>query len=245
MTIEYYAVGGAVRDQLLGLRPHDFDFTVVGAAFDELRDSILAMGGSVFLEKPEYGTIRASVPVHFAARFFRLDFLSLSQQSVAADFVISRKDGHYSDGRRPDSTEPGTLYDDLARRDFTVNALAKAEDGELIDFFHGQDDIADGCLRAVGGAVDRFQEDALRAVRAIRFAVTKGFVFNGDVHAALSHAGVLHKLESVSIERVRAELHAAFVHDTIKTLDLLAGYPDLRRICLGRECWLKPTLEKP
>ncbi len=102
--VKIYLVGGSIRDQLLGLKSKDLDYAVEAGSYEEMRDYIKE-NGKIFLETPEYLTIRAHL-----------------KNGEPADFVLCRKDGEYSDGRRPDKVTPGTLYDDLARRDFTVNA---------------------------------------------------------------------------------------------------------------------------
>src|SRR5688572_2507881 len=116
MTVKVFEVGGAVRDKLLGLRPKDIDFAVEAPSFKAMHEFVSSTCSTIFLIKPEFLTIRA----HHATM-------------GAVDFVLCRKDGAYSDGRRPDTVEPGTIFDDLARRDFTINAMAFDEEGNLID----------------------------------------------------------------------------------------------------------------
>src|SRR4051812_36297006 len=120
MTVHLYEVGGHVRDSLLGIKSKDIDFAVEAESFMELFNWLNAQKFDIFLITEEYGTIRARFPKgHVNA-------------GLTADFVLCRKDGNYSDGRRPDSVSPGTIFDDLARRDFTVNAMARdLETGEL------------------------------------------------------------------------------------------------------------------
>ena len=109
-----YQVGGSLRDECLGRPCKDFDFSVEAPSYEAMREHLVQDGYTIFLEKPEYLTIRARFPKGHP------------QERVCADFVLCRKDGFYSDGRRPDTVEPGTIYDDLARRDFTMNAMARA-----------------------------------------------------------------------------------------------------------------------
>jgi tRNA nucleotidyltransferase (CCA-adding enzyme) len=226
---EMFLVGGAVRDKLLGLRPKDLDYVVIADSYDEMKDW-LTRGkiSQIFLEKPEYGTIRARL-----------------SSGEAGDFVLARKDGYYSDGRRPDSTEPGTLMDDLLRRDFTVNAMAEDEIGRIIDPFGGRRDLYALVLRTVRDPKEVFTEDALRMYRAIRFRVTKEFAFTSELHRALRTLSVLDNLPNVSIERVREELYKCFKHDTTYTAHLLDNYyPELRDYAFkGSGMWLKPTME--
>lgn len=224
--VKFYLVGGAVRDKLLGSKSKDLDYSVEAPSFDAMRQEIVKRGGDIFLETPQYLTIRARVP-----------------NLGAADFVLCRKDGAYSDGRRPDEVIPGTLADDLARRDFTMNAIAQDEEGNLIDPHNGQKDIVEKTIRCVGSPYKRFQEDYLRMLRAIRFSVTKEFGIEQEtswaIHDLKDNAG------KVSVERIREELYKAFMYDTPKTLNALSHYGLLQVLfnnSLGLK--LKPTLEQ-
>lgn len=162
----------------------------------------------------------------------------------AADFVLPRIDGSYADGRRPDSVSVGTLADDLARRDFTMNAISIDENGDYIDPYNGRDDIANRLIRCVGVAHDRFHEDALRLLRAIRFSITKGFGFHLDVHKCLMDVSLAERLASnVTEERKREELHRCFAADTPETLNLLRQYPLICDAVFRGKMWLKPTME--
>jgi tRNA nucleotidyltransferase (CCA-adding enzyme) len=192
-----------------------------------MKEEIERRGGTIFLEKPEYLTIRARVP-----------------ELGAVDFVLCRKDGAYIDGRRPEDVEPGTLEDDLARRDFTMNAIALSEDGEYIDPFGGAYHLEHGIITCVGHARHRFAEDYLRMLRAIRFAVTKDMQLSRDIMLCLVDSRMVDRLADVAIERVREEMLKAFHHDTLKTLRMLEDFPLVRDVLFGSGLWLKPTLEK-
>lgn len=222
--MEMYMVGGAVRDEILGLKSKDIDFTVVidpadieGTGlnpFAFMKYELLAMGFDVKVEKPEFLTIRAIFPKGH-------------KYKGGADFVLARKEADYSDGRRPDTVEVGTLEDDLARRDFTMNAIAKGAQGNLIDPFGGVADINSGVIRCVGRAYDRIlREDALRGLRAMRFAVTKGFQIHADIHSVLLSRHFRDALTSgsVSTERIREELEKMFSTNTLYTLNLINVY---------------------
>src|SRR5688572_15396559 len=118
MVVKAYEVGGDVGDRLMGLKnPKDLNYTVEAESYDEMVAWIKTQG-TIFVEQPQYWTVRA----HLSGK-------------RPADYVLARKDGQYSDGRRPDSVKPGTLLDDLKRRDFTMNAIAIGESGEYIDPF--------------------------------------------------------------------------------------------------------------
>lgn len=218
MDTRFWLVGGAVRDAYLGVRSKDLDFTVEAGSFAEMRGAILGLGGEVFLEREEYLTVRARLGL------------------AAADFVLARADGAYSDGRRPDEVRPGTITDDLARRDFTCNAIAVLvepttllatrdplemlratvrggwDDPEdpVYDPHGGRADLRARVLRAVGSADARIAEDPLRALRALRFQITRGLSPDHELARALRRVDRLRpgdpRTEAVSPERVREEL---------------------------------------
>lgn len=226
--VELYLVGGFVRDKILGIPSKDMDFSVEAPSFEAMREEILRRDGTIFLESPQYLTIRAKVPAW-----------------GDADFVLCRKDGEYVDGRHPETVEMGTLHDDLARRDFTMNAIAMREDGEYIDPFKGQEDMADGVIRCVGSARKRFGEDYLRLLRAVRFAVTKDMKLSPDILECLADNDMVNGLLSVSVERIREELHKCFMFDTLATMYWLSEYQHLTSVIFGKtDLRLKPTLEK-
>jgi tRNA nucleotidyltransferase/poly(A) polymerase len=236
--IRIYEVGGCVRDQLLGVPTKDIDYTVIAPSFSAMRDHLKEAGFEIFVETPQYLTIRARFP---RGSMF---FANRNIEGMTGDFVMARKEGEYTDGRHPDEVTPGTLFDDLQRRDFTVNAMAKDELGTLIDPHNGQRDLGYKILRAVGNVEDRFREDALRSLRAIRFAITKGFIFHQSVDHALRSEWLPSLLASVSVERRREELLRAFKHDTRETLWLLSDYPVLQEAIFADGLWLKPSLEQ-
>lgn len=234
----FYEVGGCVRDELLGLNPKDIDYTVEAESFDHLSTWLRAHNFEVFLETPQYFTIRARFSKHLTT------FNGREVKGLTADFVLARKEGNYTDGRHPDEVVMGTIYDDLARRDFTVNAIAKGHRGEYIDPWNGREDLAKGILRAVGFAEDRLHEDALRALRAIRFSVTKGFTLDAELSDALRSEWLPPLLGSVSAERRREELSKAFKADTLATLEALRlTSPAFMEAVFSDGLRLKPTLE--
>jgi tRNA nucleotidyltransferase (CCA-adding enzyme) len=236
--INIYEVGGCVRDEILGIPTKDIDYTVEASSFSAMREWLVDAGFDIFVESPQFLTIRARFPKG------KRDFAGRDVTHLTADFVLARAEGEYTDGRHPDEVRPGTLMEDLARRDFTVNAMAKDKHGLLIDPFDGMRDLQNGVLRAVGRAEDRLREDPLRAMRAIRFAVTKGFQLHADVATALDSSWLPPLLASVSGERRREELLKAFKHDTIKTLWWLGRFMVLQEDMFADGLWLKPTMEQ-
>ena len=179
-----FVVGGCVRDSLLGRAPGDWDITT--AARPEQVHEALA-GLTVLDTGLKHGTVTAVVDGH------RLEITTF------------RTEGTYSDHRRPDSvTFANTIQEDLSRRDFTVNAMAFSPKTGLIDPFGGQNDLKNGVLRAVGDPEKRFDEDALRILRGLRFAARLGFVI--EEQTAQDMFAQKHLLTELAAERVQAEL---------------------------------------
>jgi tRNA nucleotidyltransferase/poly(A) polymerase len=240
-NIRIFDVGGFIRDELLGKFSKDRDSAFVieggeGLSVDEgfaiMRDWLVAEGFDIFVEKPEHATIRAHSPI---------------KGELPADFVLARVDGPYSDGRRPDWVKVGTLAQDLDRRDFTLNALAReVGSDQIIDRHNGIADLRAGVLRFVGDPSHRIREDALRVMRAIRFSVTKGFTFAPETTDALRGAEVPELLAAISEERREQELKNMFNNaSTPVVLDVLAGLPvDLRDAMFSGRVRLTSTLRK-
>lgn len=189
---EAYLVGGCVRDLVIGREPKDWDFTT-----NATPEQIQTVFPDSFYEN-DYGT----VGVKTGAEDARLAIVEITPYRVESG---------YSDKRRPDSVQFGTsLSDDLARRDFTINALALELDesgvhkGQIVDPYEGVKDIKDKVVRAVGNPTERFNEDALRMMRAIRLVAELGFGIDGATAEAIS-ANKDH-LSHVSRERIRDEL---------------------------------------
>lgn len=224
---KFWKVGGAVRDVFLGVKSKDTDFAVEAPSFAAMREAIVARGGKIFLETPEFFTIRAKVP-----------------GLGAADFVLARKDGPYVDGRHPESVGIGTIEDDLARRDFTMNAIAQdVESRAITDPHAGQADIAEKLIRCVGDPFKRLNEDRLRIIRALRFMVQLGFAIHG--HTASAIEGIIRvegdkTFEAISTNRIRDELFKMFSVDTCQSITLLKHFNIITLLRL-RGIWLCPT----
>lgn len=223
-TTERFEVGGCVRDSLMGKDSKDVDFVCIAPSFEAMRADLIREGFTIWQERPEFVTIRAGVPEGHVLRGRTKD----------ADFVLARKDGPTADGRRPEFVEPGTLADDLARRDFTVNAIARAADGTLTDPHGGVADIEAGTLRFVGDPMERIEEDGLRVVRGFRFMVTKGLRPTVDTWDALCDNRAASMLRLVALERIRDELERMFTFDTLAALALLGDLPPLTRRAMFR-----------
>lgn len=241
----FYKVGGCVRDALMGLKSKDIDYTVVpedaemfsgvDGAFEAMQQHLEGLGFHIWQSTPDCSTIRAKFPE------------DSKHAGLTADFVLSRKEIGYIKGTRKPIVELGTLYDDLARRDFTVNAIAQEEeDGAFIDPFGGLHDIKKMVLRTPLPVYETFDDDPLRILRGVRFAVTKGFYLAADVRKAINNYDYRQKMYVVSEERIREELFKMMKHDTLKSLQtLIYEFPELGEYIFKKtQLWLKPTNEK-
>ena len=148
--VKVYQVGGSVRDKLLGLPHHDLDYAVECGSFEQMVKYLTDQGYTIYSSKPEYGCVKAR-----------------KGDEITSDFTICRKDGNYSDNRRPDTIVPSNLITDLSRRDFTMNAIAIDDTEQFIDPFGGREDIRRRIIKCVGDPVDRLVEDPLRGIRAL------------------------------------------------------------------------------
>jgi len=162
-NIKIWRVGGCNRDELLGLKSKDVDYAVESKSYEHMRNYILSIGGTIFIESPEFVTIRCKIG------------------HESADYVLCRKESKYSDGRHPDEIQPGTIFDDLNRRDFKMNAIAKDSDGNYYDPFNGIKDIQNKRISCVGNTHDRITEDYLRLLRAARFSITKQMTIHPEI----------------------------------------------------------------
>lgn len=179
---EAYVVGGCVRDSLLGREPEDWDITT-SARPDEVK--------TIFQRTIDTGIQHGTVTV------------MLNRQGY--EVTTYRVDGEYEDGRHPKSVDFTTsLLEDLKRRDFTINAMAYNGREGLVDAFGGMADLDGKVIRCVGSAMNRFTEDALRILRAIRFSAQLGFRIEDETYAAV--ARIAPNLAKVSRERIAAEL---------------------------------------
>lgn len=230
IVFQYYKVGGCVRDEIMGVKSKDIDLLAIGGSFEDLEKDVVANGGNIFISKPEYLTIRCNYP-----------------RIGPCDIRLARRDGDYSDGRRPDKVFlADDVREDIFTRDFKMNALLQDLDsGEIIDYVGGLDDIKSRRVSAVGNAKDRFEEDYLRLMRAMRFSITKNFALDEDIISCLEDGDMIDGLRNVSVERIREELYRCFSHDTWETLHFLRQYWELNQFLFDSnlKLWLKPTLE--
>lgn len=202
---ETFVVGGCVRDSLLGIRPHDWDICT-SATPDEMLAICAERGIKTIKTGLKHGTI------------------TLVVEGGCYEFTTFRIDGRYSDNRHPDSvTFTSNLHEDLARRDFTMNAMAYNDLYGLVDPFNGEEALRRKEIVCVGNPADRFQEDALRVMRALRFASTYGFTIEENTAAAIHQFAP--SLNNVAAERIQAELCKLLIGKG--ALDVLLNYSDV------------------
>ena len=241
---QIFKVGGCVRDKLLGVDSKDIDFTFVldnldqsvEEGFQEMTNWLSHEGFGIFLSTPECFTIRSKFPKGH------------KNEGLVADFVMARKEIGYIEGTRHPILVLGTLKDDLIRRDFTLNAMAEDDDGNIIDLFGGKGDLERKFLRTPLPAKQTMMDDPLRFLRALRFSITKGFDIHHSIFKAMKQPDILEKLEKVvSAERIREEVYKMMKHNTVETLELFRDVedelPGFTELVFGRGLWLKPTFE--
>lgn len=179
---EAYAVGGCIRDSIMGKEPDDWDITT--SARPEV---IKTLFGRTVDTGIKHGTV------------------TVMMEKEGFEVTTYRIDGKYEDSRHPkEVTFVSDLEEDLRRRDFTINAIAYNEKSGLIDIFGGIKDMENGIVRCVGDARERFKEDALRMMRAIRFSAQLGYVIEDETKAAIKELAPA--LKNISAERIQTEL---------------------------------------
>lgn len=232
--IKIFEVGGAVRDRIRGFASKDIDFAVQAPSYEDMRKYVVDSGADIFIEHPEFVTIRAKwCPPGIS-------------KPVPCDFTLCRKEGEYLDNRHPSSCEPGTIIEDLARRDFTINAIAiDCKTQEVIDPFGGIEDIKKGLVKCVGDPYKRFAEDALRIMRALRFSICMEYDIHCTTHTALFYS--LELLDNISAERIKDELHKMFRYNSMTALKELSKFNRYQLSKMFNErtgIWLEPTMKE-
>ena len=199
-----YVVGGCVRDILRGEEPHDWDITT-SATPDEMHEVFAD------IKTVDTGAKHGTITV-------------IPEDGELYEVTTFRIDGEYKDGRHPETVEFVTsLEGDLARRDFTMNAIAMDQAGNIVDPFGGEEDIKGRTIRCVGDPDRRFAEDGLRILRALRFASVLGFKIEDNTAGSIRRNSRL--LEKISAERVNVELTKLLCGEYV--LDVLLGYREV------------------
>jgi poly(A) polymerase len=201
---EAYLVGGCVRDKLLNKNPKDFDI-----ATSATPQQVISL-----FERTE------PVGVSFGV-------VLVIENDIPYEVATFRSDGVYSDNRRPDSILFSTPEEDAKRRDFTINALFYDPfKNKIIDFVNGQEDLNNKIIKTVGNPIDRFNEDRLRVLRAIRFNITLGFEIEQKTKEAMFNVS----LDGLAWERIEKELSRMLMHNALKTIKVLDEFGILEKL---------------
>ncbi|NMP37090.1 MAG: HD domain-containing protein [Clostridiales bacterium] len=203
---EAYAVGGCVRDSLMGKTPNDWDITTS------------ALPQQIKAALPEYKSIDVGI---------QHGTVCIISEGEKVEVTSFRTDGKYTDNRHPESVSfTSSLHEDLSRRDFTINAMAYNDKDGIVDIFGGAADIRKHIIRCVGEPERRFNEDALRILRGMRFASVLGFEIEEDTAKAIHSNKSL--LENISAERINAELDKLLCGGAAKRI--LLEYSDVFQV---------------
>lgn len=191
---EAFAVGGCVRDSVLGREPGDWDITTSASPWQVKEIFARTINTGI-----QHGTV------------------TVMRGGTGYEVTTYRIDGEYEDGRHPKSVAfTQDLSEDLCRRDFTINAMAYSRETGIVDIFGGMEDLRRGIIRCVGNPIDRFTEDALRILRALRFSAQLGFSIEEETEKAIRE--IAPNLAKVSKERVQAELTKLLLSDHPETI---------------------------
>ncbi|MBQ2639771.1 MAG: hypothetical protein IJF92_03310 [Bacilli bacterium] len=206
-----YIVGGFVRDHLLGLKSNDIDITT-----NAKPKEILKLFEDAELSSKDYGTV------------------TVTRNGYRFEITTFRKEINYKDHRHPDEIEYiDDLYEDLLRRDFTVNTICMDKDEQIIDLLEGRKDLNKKIIKTVGESDIRFKEDALRILRAIRFSTSLKFSLDKDIEKAIYNNKYL--LNKISYNRKKAELDKIFTsNNSDKGIELLLKYDLDKELNLNR-----------
>lgn len=189
---EAYIVGGCVRDSILKRNPNDWDITT-----NAKPEEVMKLFDKVILTGIKHGTVT----------------IVINKQSY--EVTTYRTDGEYEDNRRPKEVKfVRDLKEDLARRDFTINAMAYNEEEGLVDYFDGINDLNNKVIRTVGDAKKRFSEDALRMLRAIRFSSQLDFIIDKNILLAIKE--LKNNINNISKERIREEFNKILISNPRK-----------------------------
>lgn len=211
---EAYAVGGCVRDMMLSKVPDDYDITT-----NALPEETAALFSHTVLSGIKHGTVTVII------------------DSKPIEITTYRSDGSYSNHRSPDKVSfINDIGGDLARRDFTVNAMAFDGENKIIDLFGGKEDLKNGIIRAVGNPYERFKEDALRILRALRFSAKLGFSIEENTLNAIIKEAFL--LKEISRERIFAEISKILTSENPQILQILANCGGMSFLGIDDNCTL-------
>lgn len=213
--MKMFLVGGFIRDSLLGYESKDIDFCCLATSYEQLGQYLIDSGFTIKHKYEDKLTYRAIAP----------------NSQLVQDYVFCRGKEVYEDGKLI-SVSPGTLEEDLARRDYTINAIAQnVKTGEFIDPFGGREDCERRILRAVGNAKERFLEDPRRILRGIRFAAKYDLVIDSEVDDSFRHLSVVENLLDPKYkDSLREEINKSFKANTLGTLSFLDSYSLIKKV---------------
>jgi tRNA nucleotidyltransferase (CCA-adding enzyme) len=208
---EAYIVGGCVRDSILNKEPKDWDITT-----EAKPEVVKQLFDKVVLTGIKHGTVTVVI------------------NNEGYEVTTYRADGEYEDNRRPKEVKfVNSLKEDLARRDFTINAMAFNESNGLVDYFNGVEDLNNKIIKTVGNPEERFNEDALRMLRAVRFSAQLDFNIEKNLLKAINKLG--ENVKNISKERIRDEFNKILLNDPMK-IDILKDCKILELIIPNINC---------
>jgi len=212
---EAYAVGGCIRDSLMDSKPNDWDICTSA--------------------QPEQ-VINCFEDYHVIETGVKHGTVTVRLNGQSYEITTYRIDGEYLDNRRPENVQfVNSIQEDLARRDFTMNAMAYNSGKGLVDYYKGCNDLKDGIIRCVGKADERFKEDALRIIRALRFASVFGFTIEKETSESIHHNKNL--IKNIAKERINVELCKLLSGKGVK--EILKNYSDILSVMIPE---IKPMI---
>lgn len=224
--MKIYKVGGCNRDDIMGIKSNDIDYSVEADSYETMKIYI-SQSYKIVYEKPQYYTIKAK-----------------DKDNNLYDFVLCRRDGYYTNDRHPENVIQGNIMDDLSRRDFTMNSIAiDIEDGSIIDPYNGIEDIRKRIIKCTGDTDIRLNEDVLRLIRAFRFHIVLDFEIDEKIIPYFYDINYIKKMESISKERIVSELSKCFTFNTMKTVNTLSKFPLFSDYLFKNIMTLKPLMK--
>jgi tRNA nucleotidyltransferase (CCA-adding enzyme) len=237
----FYKVGGCIRDKLLGKKHNDTDFTVIspdGVDLIYVLEKYLHERGFVtVIIIPECLTIKTKF-VSVTELVFPFEVM----KGNIYDFNITRKEIEYDFKSRVPKMSIGNLFDDLQRRDFTINSLAQDKNGKILDYFNGVNDINNKIIRTTIDPEISMQQDPLRILRAIRFSITLDLTIEDSLSKIIEEFDYSH-MNIIPLNKILKELKLSFNHDSFKTLKMLNKYNNLQKYLFEKNVILVPKIK--
>ena len=232
----FYKVGGCIRDKLLNLQHKDIDFVVVGMNINSLQSYLIDRGFVIIKIFHECLTIKTKF-----LSDTEIDFPFKLIRNNIYDFNVGRKDLEYNNSTRVPKICVGSLYDDMYRRDFTINSLAEDANGNIIDYFNGISDINNKVVKTIIDPNISVEQDPLRILRGIRFAITLNFILDEKLEAAINNFNYT-LMNKITTDKIIRELKLCFSHNTLATLRLLNKFNNLETYLFDNNIKLVPKI---